>query len=270
MTDFRFGTQSWRFRAWVGPFYPPSTKTADMLRPYGRMFSSIEVDSSFYALPAPPILLGWREKVPDDFVFALKVPQQITHNKRLVGVAAELQRFVDRIRELGTALGPVLVQLPPDFLPAVETRSTLDSFLSTLPEDIRWSVEFRHPAWLGNETLSMLRERNVALTLVDGRWVRRARMLELAADPTADFCYVRWMGLDRRITDFSRPQLDREEELAAWAEVFKSLPGSVDTVYGYFNNQFQGHSPHSARRMQRLVGQQPVEPAALRTQAELS
>ncbi len=88
-------------------------------------------------------------------------------------------------------------------------------------------------------------------------------MLELAADPTADFCYVRWMGLDRRITDFSRPQLDREEELAAWAEVFKSLPASVDTVYGYFNNQFQGHSPHSARRMQRLVGQQPVEPTAL-------
>ena len=94
-------------------------------------------------------------------------------------------------------------------------------------------------------------------------------MLELAADPTADFCYVRWMALDRRITDFSRAQLDREEALAAWAEVLKSLPGSVDTVYGYFNNQFQGHSPHSAREMQRLVGQQPVEPTALRTQAKL-
>ena len=94
-------------------------------------------------------------------------------------------------------------------------------------------------------------------------------MLELASEPTADFCYVRWMGLDQRITDFSRAQLDREEELAAWAEVFKSLPGSVDTVYGYFNNQFQGHSPHSAREMQRLVGQQPVEPTALGTQAEV-
>ncbi len=268
MTCFHFGTQSWRFRAWVGSFYPPNTKTADMLGLYGRMFSSIEVDSSFYALPAAPILLGWREKVPDDFVFALKVPQQITHSKRFVGVAAELQRFVDRIRQLETALGPVLVQLPPDFLPTVETRSALDNFLSTLPEDIRWSVEFRHPAWLDSETLSMLRERNVALTLVDGRWVRRVKMLEFAADPTADFCYVRWMGLNRRITDFSRPKLDREEELAAWAEVLKSLPGSVDTVYGYFNNQFQGHSPHSARAMQRLVGQQPVEPLALRTQAE--
>ncbi len=268
MTSFHFGTQSWRFRAWVGSFYPPNTKTADMLGLYGRMFSSTEVDLSFYALPAAPILLGWREKVPDDFVFALKVPQQITHSKRLTGVAAELQHFVDRIRQLETALGPVLVQLPPDFIPTVETRSTLDSFLSTLPEDIRWSVEFKHPAWLGNETLSMLRERKVALTLVDGRWVKRAKMLEFAADPTADFCYVRWMGL-RKITDVSRHQLDREKELAACAEVLKSLPGSVDTVYGYFNNQFQGHSPHSARAMQRLVGQQPVEPLALRTQAEL-
>jgi len=269
VTFFRFGTQNWRFQAWVGPFYPPNTKTMDMLYPYGRMFSSIEVGLSFYAIPAASVLLGWREKVPDDFVFALKVPQQITHNKRLVGVAAELQLFVDRIRQLETALGPVLVQLPPDFLPTVETRSTLDSFLSTLPDDIRWSVEFRHPAWLGNETLSMLREHNVALTLVDGRWVRRAKMLELAADPTADFCYVRWMVLDQMITDFSRAQLDREEELTAWAEVLKSLPGSVDTAYGYFNNRFQGHSPHSAREMQRLVGQQPVELTALRTQAEL-
>ena len=77
------------------------------------------------------------------------------------------------------------------------------------------------------------------------------------------------MGPDRRITDFSKPQVDREKDLAAWAAAFEALPERVKTVYGYFNNQFQGHSPHSAREMQRLIGQQPMEPVALRTQPEL-
>ena len=269
MIQFHFGTQSWNFRAWIGPFYPPDTKTEDMLRLYGRMFSTIEVDSSFYGIPAAPVLRSWREKVPRDFLFALKVPQQITHTKRLAGRDNTLDRFVDRIRELETALGPVLVQLPPDFLPSPDTVSTFKDFVSRLPRDLQWAVEFRHPAWLTDETLDLLRQSNIALTLVDGRWLKQSKMLELLTDPTADFCYVRWMGPDRRITDFSKPQVDREKDLAAWAAAFEALPERVKTVYGYFNNQFQGHSPHSAREMQRLIGQQPMEPVALRTQPEL-
>jgi uncharacterized protein YecE (DUF72 family) len=266
---FHLGTQSWQFRAWIGPFYPPNTPAADMLRWYGRMFSSIEVDSSFYAIPAEPVLREWRERVPDDFVFALKLPQQITHSKRLADTADEVQHFVDRVRVLEGTLGPVLAQLPPDFLPSPENRSRLDEFLDSLPEDVRWAVEFRHSGWLDDQTIAALQRRNAALTLADGRWVRRSRMLELAATPTADFCYVRWMGTDRRITDFSRPQVDRDAELTAWAEALRSQPKTVKTVYGYFNNHFQGHSPHSVREMQRLVGQEPVEPVAVHPQTEL-
>lgn len=269
MARILFGTQSWQFRAWVGPFYPPNTPAADMLRWYGRMFASIEVDSSFYAVPAAPVLRDWRDKVPRDFVFALKVPQQITHAKRLADAGDELQHFVDRIQVLEEMLGPVLVQLPPDFLPSLDNRTRLDLFLDSLPEDVRWAVEFRHPGWLEDETMAALQGRNVALTLADGRWVRRSRMLELAATPTADFCYVRWMGTDRQITDFSRPQLDRDAELTAWAKALSALPKKVKTVYGYFNNHFQGHSPHSVREMQRLVGQEPVEPVAVHPQREL-
>ncbi len=265
MTEFHLGTQSWNFRAWIGPFYLPDTDTADMLALYGRMFSTVEVDSSFYTIPAAPVLRGWREQVPDDFHFALKVPQQITHTKRLVDANDELDRFVERVRELETALGPVLVQLPPDFLPSRDTVSAFEDFVSHLPRDIQWSIEFRHPRWLTDDTLDLLRESNVAVTLVDGRWFKQSAMLGLLADPTADFCYVRWMGPDRRITDFSRPQVDREADLAAWAEAFETIPERVTTVYGYFNNQFQGHGPHSVREMQRLIGQQPVEPVALRT-----
>ncbi len=96
MIQFHFGTQSWNFRAWIGPFYPPDTNTENMLRLYGRMFSTIEVDSSFYGIPAAPVLRSWREKVPGDFLFALKVPQQITHTKRLAGRDNTLDESVER------------------------------------------------------------------------------------------------------------------------------------------------------------------------------
>ena len=263
MSVIHLGTQNWSYRAWVGPFYPPATTRGDMLRSYGRMFSTLEVDATFYATPAEPILRTWREMVPDDFVFSLKVPQEITHARRLVGSDGLLTKFVDRVSQLGNSLGPLLVQLPPDFMPSRETRTALQHFVARLPHNNRWAVEFRHPAWLDAETMKTLRDHNIALTLVDGRWVSRPKMLEVAAEPTANFTYVRWMGLDGRITDHSRPQLDREAELVAWAEVLKALDGSVETVFGYFNNQFQGHSPHSVRAMQRLLGEVPVEPAVL-------
>lgn len=263
------GTQNWNYRAWIGPFYPPETKPSDLLQWYSRMFSTIEVDSTFYGVPAGPVLKGWKDKVPDDFVFALKLPQEVTHAKRLVGADEVLERFVERVKFLGQSLGPILVQLPPDFLPSKDSRSVVRDFLAKLEPQLRWTIEFRHPGWIDDDTLAMLRDRNVALTLADGRWIKRARILELASHPTATFAYVRWMGLDRRLTDFSRPQSERGEELAEWAAALRALEPQVDTVFGYFNNQFQGHSPYSARELQKLLGQEVVEPAAVRPQAEL-
>ncbi len=263
------GTQNWNYRAWIGPFYPPETKTSDLLQWYSRMFSTIEVDSTFYGVPAEAVLKNWKDKVPDDFVFALKLPQEITHSKRLVGGEHVLERFVERVRFLGNSLGPILLQLPPDFLPSTDNRNVVEGFLAQLAPELRWTIEFRHPGWVDEDTLALLRDRNVALTLVDGRWIKRARVLELASQPTAKFAYVRWMGLDRRLTDFSHPQSERDDELAEWAGALRGLEPQVETVFGYFNNQFQGHSPYSARELQRALGQEVIEPMAVRPQSEL-
>ena len=263
------GTQNWNYRAWIGPFYPPETRKSDLLQWYSRMFSTIEVDSTFYGVPAEAVLKGWKDKVPDDFVFALKLPQEITHVKRLVGGEEVLERFVDRVKFLGDSLGPILLQLPPDFLPSRDNRTLVEGFLTNLAPELRWAIEFRHRGWVDDATLTLLRDRNVALTLVDGRWIKRTRMLELAAQPTANFAYVRWMGLDRRLTDFSHPQSERDEELGEWATTLQALEPLVETVFGYFNNQFQGHSPYSARELQKLLGQEAVEPVAVRPQTDL-
>lgn len=268
-TALRIGTQGWNYPAWVGPFYPSGTRRGDMLELYARAFDTVEVDATFYGTPPEKVVDGWRERVPDGFLFSLKVPQEITHARRLMDVAEPLHHFLGRIERLGDRLGALLVQLSPDFGPTAVHRDALAGFLALLPERFRWSVEFRDPRWLDAATLGRIGEHGVGLTLADGRWIRRDLVLDLVRSPTADFSYVRWMGPDRAITDYSRVQVERDGELARWAEALDGLAGRVRTVFGYFNNHWQGHSPASARALQRRMGQRPVEPEALRRQVEL-
>lgn len=263
------GTQGWNYPSWVGPFYPPGTPQTEMLRVYSRAFRTVEVDSTFYAVPGEAVLQAWREKVPDGFLFALKVPQEITHERRLTGADTLMRRFLDRVAVLGSALGPLLVQLSPDFRPSEANRDALTAFVTGLPIRFRWAVEFRHPDWLTADTLELLRRYNVALVLADSRWVKRGLILDLAIEPTADFCYVRWIGAQRRLVDYSRVQIDRDYDLMLWARAMETAASRVRAIYGYVNNQYQGHSPHTVRSLQRLLGQEPTEPELLQEQVEL-
>ncbi len=267
--DVYLGTQGWSYPAWVGPFYPRGTTQSAMLRMYARAFRSVEVDSTFYGIPPAPVVREWRERVPDGFLFSLKLPQEITHTRQLVDVEEMLTQFLDRAALLDDRLGPLLVQLSPAFRATEEHRSILTDFLNTLPKAQHWAIEFRDPKWITSSMLDELRVRNVALALVDGRWIRRRVMLDLVHRPTADFAYIRWMGPSRTITDYSHVQIDQERELSVWAEAVRALRTRVRAVFGYFNNHFQGHSPQSVRSLQTLVGQQPVEPQALQDQVEL-
>jgi uncharacterized protein YecE (DUF72 family) len=263
----RIGTQGWNYDAWVGPFYPPGTRAADYLTVYARAFDTVEVDSTFYAVPPTKTVRGWRDRTPADFRFALKLPQEITHERRLRDSADLAALFFDRARELGDKLGPILVQFGPDFGPS--ELPALAAFLPRLPRDLQVAVEFRQRGWLYEGVLALLAEHNVALALSDARWIPRKQMLALAARPTADFAYVRWMGPDRAIVDYSRVQVDRTRELESWSTALCALSQRVRSVYGYVNNHFAGHSPSSARDLQRLLGQRPVQPEQLGEQMSL-
>jgi uncharacterized protein YecE (DUF72 family) len=264
----RIGTQGWNYDAWVGPFYPTGTRAADFLTVYARAFSTVEVDSTFYAIPPAKTLRAWAERTPPGFKFALKMPQEITHERRLRPVDDTLELFFERARELEDRLGAVLVQLGPDFGPA--ELPALAKFLPRLPTDVRVAVEFRQRGWITDGVLALLAEHDVALALTDGRWIPRRQMLALAERPTASFGYVRWMGPDRDIVDYSRIQVDRSRELEAWAQALATLAAHVTAgIYGYVNNHFAGHSPSSARDLQRLLGQTPVQPDQLGEQLSL-
>ncbi len=263
----RIGTQGWNYDAWVGPFYPEGTRVTEFLSIYGRAFDTVEVDSTFYAVPPASTVRSWAQRTPRDFKFALKLPQEITHERRLRDAEDVAEQFFESARELGDKLGPVLIQLGPEFGP--NELPALTKFLPSLPRDISFAIEFRQRGWIHEGILALLAEHHVALALTDARWIPRKQMLDLAARPTADFVYIRWMGPDREIVDYSRIQVDRRRELELWTRAIGALSERGYHVYGYVNNHFAGHSPASARELQTLLGQTPVDPSQLGEQMTL-
>lgn len=273
MNGIHIGTQGWNYDDWVGGFYPPGTRAGDYFSTYAEAFDTVEIDSTFYAVPSADSIRSWKKRAPKGFRYALKLPQEITHQQRLTGCSDVLSRFCERVRGLDEALGTVLIQCPPDLSPRV--LRTFEKFLALLPADVRFSVEFRDRAWLegatGETTLTLLQNHGVTLALMDSPWIPRELTFALMRHPAVTatgFAYVRWMGA-RELTDFSRIQLDRDRELQTWAEALQTLRRQMPLIDGYFNNHYQGHSPASANQMKRLLGLPLVEPAALIKQPAL-
>jgi uncharacterized protein YecE (DUF72 family) len=266
--SIRLGTQGWNYPAWSGPLYPAGTRPSEFLSIYARAFNTVEVDSTFYAIPPARTVRDWAARTPAGFKFALKMPQEITHENGLRDSEGVTRLFFERALELGDKLGSVLIQLGPAFGP--RNLPALAAFLPSLPtREVNVAVEFRQRAWIHEGILALLAEHNVAVALVDGRWIARKTMLELAERPTADFAYLRWMGPDRNIVDYSRIQFDRTRELESWVTIIAALAKKVKTVYGYVNNHFAGHSPASVRQLQQLMGMQVVHPSELGDQLTL-
>jgi uncharacterized protein YecE (DUF72 family) len=183
-------TQGWNYTAWVGPFYPPGTRPSEFLSTYARAFRTVEVDSTFYAIPDARAVRAWVERTPPDFTFALKMPKEVTHDRRLRDADDVVHEFLDRARELGPKLGPILLQMGPDFAP--DELPAIERFLPALPDDIHFAIELRHSHWMRSDVLphllELLARHGVALALSDGRWIARETMLELAGARPRTFC----------------------------------------------------------------------------------
>lgn len=248
MTELYLGTQGWSYDSWIGPFYPPGTTSSDFLEAYAAQFDTVELDTTFYAVPRASTVAGWRERTPPGFRFAAKFPKAITHEKMLVDCSAESIAFLEAMTELDQKLGPLLLQMPPSF--AAGQFEPLAEYLRWLPTGFRYGLEVRHKSWLGKENLAklieLLRAQGVALCLVQHAWMPKLD------EVTAPFTYVRWLGRREEIPDddYSHVRINRDAQLDSWAEqVGRYLRAGV-VVYGYFNNHYQGHSPASVRALQ--------------------
>ena len=135
------GTSGFSYKEWKGSFYPKDLPEKQMLRYYGERFGTVEINNTFYRMPAESVLENWAGEVPATFSFVLKAPQRITHRERLKGSADSVAYFLKVAGVLGDRLGPLLFQLPPNLKKDVPR---LRDFLSLLPRGRRAAFEFRH------------------------------------------------------------------------------------------------------------------------------
>lgn len=280
MTAWRLGTMGFSYADWAGPFYPKGLDATRRLSYYAEHFDALELDTTFHAMPAPGVVERWRDAVPASFRFTAKVPRLVTHDSPLTAASTldHMRRFLATMRLLGEKLGVILVQFPPFF--ASEHRDALRYFLHELPGDLRFAVEFRHGSWWedAEATAEMLRKRRVAWVVADeppkaiamlppdARTVVGYRPLPHVV--TSDFLYVRWIGRHEQFEFLGREELDPTPRLRWWSDHLRDVLAthpSVDTVYGFFNNGYSGHSPAAARRFKRLLGMDAPEPVTAET-----
>ncbi len=260
------GTSSWQFEGWRGVFYPDKTPVKSYLAYYVTQFDSVEVNTSFYALPRASTVVDWVESAPDGFTFALKAPRAITHEKRLQGAEADSLAFVDVLRSLGAAAGPALLQLPPDFSRRHYGR-TLASYLEWLVpqlDGVRLAVEVRAVDLMTEAFAEHVAKLGLALVLV----VRAGMpdlfpvwLTQVEAGRGPGFCYIRWIGDDRNgPRGDAEIVLRRDAELAQWAQRIEQLARAGQEVFGYMHNPYEGHAPASARRLRELLGDAAAPP----------
>jgi uncharacterized protein YecE (DUF72 family) len=223
------GTSGYSYKEWKGTFYPSDLPAAKMLAFYAQHFGSVEINNTFYRMPAATMIEKWSSEVPQGFRFVLKAPQRITHQKKLAGVEEELRYFLEVASVLGPKLGPLLFQLPP-FLKKDADR--LREFLSLIPHGWRVALEVRNDSWCDDEIYALLREHDVPLCLSDTDEVTDPDALLVK---TASWGYMRL-----RRTDYS------DEQLAAWARRIESQAWS--DAYVFFKHEDEGKGPLFAKR----------------------
>lgn len=254
-TRIHLGVQGFSPQDWIGTFYPPHFAAEEFLPFYARVFDTVEINSTFYAIPSTSTVRSWADRTPPRFIFACKMPQDITHDQQLKGVEERLTIFLDKMRNLGEKLGPVVIQFPRSFTRRFEDN--LRIFLPLLPEDIRFVAEFRSDSWNDEEVFGLLREFNLAWCIND--W----QDLPPVVETTTDFAYLRLVGYHREFKYLGEVQRDRSEDLANWARTVKELATRVPRIYIYVNNHYAGHAPATVNRLAELLDLPTVDPRSL-------
>lgn len=158
------GTSGYSYKEWHGHFYPEKLPADAMLRYYAERLPTVEINNTFYRMPAEEMLARWASEVPANFTFTLKAPQRITHQQRLKESGPTLMEFIRRATTLGDKLGVLLFQLPP-FMKKDLPRLT--DFLALLPAGQRAAFEFRNASWHSDDVYDSLHARGAMLCVTD-------------------------------------------------------------------------------------------------------
>ena len=252
------GTSGYSFADWVGPFYPPGTRSGDYLRHYAGHFGTVEVNSTYYRIPSPRVLAQMESKTPEGFRFIVKLNQAMTHKS---GATAELYHeflaAVQPLKDAGKYHG-MLAQFPWAFQRTEANKQHLELLRERLQGEPLW-VEFRHASWMHPKLPDWLRARQLGYCAVDEPAL--PGLLPPVTHLTNDIGYVRfhgrneqtWWGRgagDRYDYDYSQP------ELSEWVQRIQILAQQAKQTYLFFNNCHAGQAARNAKLMEELLRRQ--------------
>jgi uncharacterized protein YecE (DUF72 family) len=249
------GTSGYSFRDWVGPFYPPGTRAADMLQHYARSFAAVEINATYYRVPPARIFARMAERTPPGFRFTVKLPAAATHER--VGDPAVFDAFLAAVAPLEEAgkLQGFLAQFPYSFRPGDESHAHL-RFLRRALTGQPLFAEFRHESWARSETFALLESLGAGFCAVDEP--RLPGLFPPVVRPTGSVGYVRlhgrnadaWWGTD---ASSRYDYLYNDRELAEWATAIRQLDAHSRDTFVFFNNCHAGHAAQNALRMAELL-----------------
>jgi uncharacterized protein YecE (DUF72 family) len=259
------GCSGWKYDdpiekgGWIGVFYPDSK--ARFLKYYSQFFRTAEFDAIFYkeryAQMSKGTFIGLSRATPDGFEFSVKVPEIITHDKKLsiqLGAFVDFEKYLEMLEPIKTynKLGAILFQLPPYF--TVSDFSKIEPFLEKLPRGYDFAVEFRHASWQTEGALEMLGQHNIASVLTDSP----DPSLQFLSNPvvTADHSFIRLHG---RNHGFWYNYLYSKEELEPWVKKVNEVTPKVKKLRIYFNNHYAGAAIINAMQFEEMLGQEVPE-----------
>ena len=265
MGEFLLGCSGWNYTdtsdkgGWTGVFYPD--KDTKRLRFYSQFFNTAEMDSifyeKFYSKMTKGTFIGMVKATPENFQFSVKVPETITHRKRLEvkkGAITEFEIFLDKISPLKNSnkLGAILLQLPPSF--TVNDFKNIEGFLDRLPTNgYAYSVEFRHPSWKTEGPWDMLKHYNIAAVMTDSPANENLEFLSEVTVTTADHSFIRFHGRNVK-GHYWYNYLYNKEELKPWVEKVEQIRKQTKVLRAYFNNHYGGKAVVNALQFKEMTG----------------
>lgn len=264
MGELLLGCSGWNYGdtpdkgGWVGIFYPD--RNTKRLRYYSQFFDTAEMDSifyeKFYSHMTKGTFIGMVKATPEDFQFSVKVPEIITHRKRLEvgkGAITDFEIFLDKTSPLKNSdkLGAILLQLPPSF--TVNDFKNIERFLDKLPSDYHYAVEFRHPSWKTEGPWDMLKHYNIAAVMTDSPAKENLEFLSEVTVTSADHSFIRFHGRNTK-GHYWYDYLYSKEELRPWVEKIEEVKKQTKVLRAYFNNHYGGAAVINALQFKEMLG----------------
>jgi len=235
---YYLGCSGYHYKDWKGKFYPDDLPKKQWLSHYAKVFSTVEINNTFYKLPDRSIFKEWYDQTTDDFTFTVKASRYITHMKKLNDAGESISNFYSQVSALEDKLGCVLWQLPGN---VHKDLNKLKKFFNNCSKEFNNVIEFRHGSWFDENVYDLLRKNDITFCIISAPD-------DLPEDTalTSKIAYLRFHGKSKWYQYFYD-----DEELSHWRD--KIIDLSAEKFFIYFNNDYSANAVENCETLREML-----------------